>query len=76
MFRFAEGAVVALKNDKPDLDMKAGDIGVVWALYEMQPPMYEVTFRDRSGQDFDMTMEEDEIVEVVDALRPALAHVS
>ncbi len=76
MFRFAEGAVVALKNDKPGLELKAGDTGVVWALYEMQPPMYEVTFRDHSGQDFDMTMQENEITEVVTVPRPALAHVS
>lgn len=76
MFQFGEGTVVVLRNDRPGLDLKAGDAGVVWALYQTQPPMYEVTFRDRSGQDFDVTMTEDEITEVVDVPRPELARAS
>ena len=76
MFLFAEGAIVALKNDKPGLDLKAGDQGVIWALYETQPPMYEITFHGCNGQDFDITLAENEILEVTGAKKSVMAYVS
>ena len=44
---------------------KAGDAGTIWALYDMKPPMYEITFQASDGQDFDLTLSEEEITEVV-----------
>ena len=63
MFKFSEGACVALKNDNPQLGLVAGDTGVVWALYETQPPAYEVTFRTRDGEEFDALTYEEELTE-------------
>ena len=70
MFKFLEGQYVSLRADYPDLGMKAGEIGVVWAAYATDPPSYEVTFR-RSGDDqFDMTIAERDLV----AADPTAAH--
>ncbi len=63
MFKFSEGACVALKNDNPQLGLVAGDTGVVWALYETQPPAYEVTFRTQDGEEFDALTYEEELTE-------------
>ena len=52
MFKFAEGERIAIKNDNPTLDLTAGEAGKVWALYDTQPPAYEVTFRTEGGDDF------------------------
>ena len=68
-FRFYEGDTIALKADHPTLGLKAGVSGVVWALYALEAPAYEVTFRGRDGEAFDITMEED-------ALLPAALGVS
>ena len=64
MFKFAEGACVAVKSDNNALGLTVGETGKVWALYETQPPSYEVTFRTRDGEEFDALMEEDELVEL------------
>jgi hypothetical protein len=32
---------------------------------DVKPPMYEITFRASDGQDFDLTLSEEEITEVV-----------
>jgi len=61
MFNFAEGAAVAIKNDTPALGLTAGEAGKVWALYDTQPPAYEVTFRTEGGDEFDALMYEDEL---------------
>lgn len=61
-FQFAEGMAVALKADDPALDLDAGTPGVVWALYSSTPPSYEVTFAGKDGEEFDVTMSEDELV--------------
>ena len=63
MFKFTEGACVALKNDSPQLGLTTGERGVVWALYDTQPPSYEVTFRAQDGSEFDALMHEEELVE-------------
>ncbi len=61
MFHFQEGETVAVKANYPSLGLRAGDTGTVWALYQSEPPAYEVTFRDRDGREFDMTVYEEEI---------------
>lgn len=62
MFSFADGQIVAIKDDRPSLGLKAGDTGRVWALYSLEPPAYEVTFRGADGRDFDVTMSESELM--------------
>ena len=59
--RFHEGAVVALRTDYFELGLKAGTQGTVWCLYDLETPEYEVTFRDKEGRDFDLTLCEEEI---------------
>lgn len=61
-FKYREGEAVRIKEDRPALGLRAGDIGVVWALYEMDSPAYEVSFRNAGGDDFDLTASEDELV--------------
>lgn len=61
MFDFIENQTVAIKEDKPGLDLKAGDIGVVRTVYDIEPPIYEVTFVDLEGKEFDMTVYEEEL---------------
>lgn len=61
MFRFREGASVALKDDNPVLGLRAGDQGVVWALYDVRPRAYEVTFQTQEGEAFDVLIAEDEL---------------
>ncbi len=63
MFKFSEGAQVAIKSDKPALGLTAGDAGKVWALYHSEPVAYEVTFCARNGEEFDALMYEDELTE-------------
>lgn len=63
MFKFSEGARVALKSDNPQLGLVAGDIGMIWALYDTQPPAYEVTFCSQEGGEFDALMYEEELGE-------------
>ena len=69
MFKFHEGQSVTLREDRPYLGLKAGDTGVVWALYATEPPAYEVTFGRSDDVAFDMTVTEDE-VEAVDISAP------
>ena len=63
MFKFMEGACVALKSDNPALGLTTEDKGVIWALYETQPPAYEVTFSPANGDEFDALMYEEELME-------------
>lgn len=63
MFRFHEGACVAVKSDNLELGLSAGETGIVWALYDTQPPAYEVTFSPQSGSAFDALMYEDELAD-------------
>ncbi len=63
MFKFSEGAQVAVRIDKPALGLTAGDTGKVWAFYHSEPPAYEVTFRAQNGEEFDALMYEDELAE-------------
>jgi hypothetical protein len=61
VFKFAEGDAVTLIGDYPNLGLSTGAVGVVWAFYATRPPCYEVTWRDKNGLDFDMTMDEEEL---------------
>jgi hypothetical protein len=63
MFKFAEGECVAIRNDNPALGLTAGETGRIWALYDTQPPAYEVTFRAQGSDGFDALMYEEELVE-------------
>ncbi len=69
MFKFNEGAQVALKTDNPVLGLTAGDSGTIWALYDTQPPAYEVTFRPQNGEEFDALMYEDELTDPAIAVK-------
>lgn len=71
MFKFTEGARVAIKEDNLPLGLTAGETGVIWALYETQPPAYEVTFCTRDGEEFDALMYEEELAEPT--AKPAVA---
>lgn len=71
MFMLNEGAQVALRNDNPVLGLVAGDIGTIWALYDTQPPAYEVTFRPQNGEEFDALMYEDELTYLTVAVEAA-----
>lgn len=63
MFKFHEGACVAIRGDNPQLGLVAGETGTVWALYETQPPAYEVTFSPQDRGEFDALMYEEELTE-------------
>ncbi len=68
VFKFAEGASVALTEDHPSLGLRAGDIGIIWVMYTTTPPAYDVTFSSANGEKFDMVLDEDELT-VPSALR-------
>lgn len=61
MPRFVCDDKVVLRSDDSLADMKAGDAGIVVAWYDLDPPAYEVRFRDPEGVEFDALMEEDEL---------------
>ena len=61
VFKYREGQRVAVRDDWPRLGLSAGDTGVIWCMYNIDPPTYEVNFQDKSGKLFGMTLEEDEI---------------
>ena len=61
MFQFSEGDTVALTEAHPTLGLSAGDIGVIWVLYNTTPPAYDVTFCGADGKKFDMVLEEEEL---------------
>jgi hypothetical protein len=75
VYTFHCGETVALVDDHPLLDLKAGDTGLVIVLYAMEPPAYEVTFCDLDGKEFDCLMYEEELAKITvspDALNSIL----
>ncbi len=70
--KFREGERVILKRDQPGMGLRAGDLGVVWTRYADEPPAYEITFRDATGSEFDVTLSEEELA-ATDAPSVALA---
>ena len=61
MRRFECGDTVVLREDHLHIDLKAGDAGTVIVWYAMDPPAYEVRFRDPEGKEFDALMKEEEL---------------
>ena len=61
MFMFQEGDVVSILKDMPELELVAGDRGVIWALYGTDPPAYEATFWPKTGDGLDITVYEEEV---------------
>lgn len=53
------------------MGLSAGDCGTIWALYDTQPPAYEVTFCTQEGEDFDALMYEDELTDPMIAVETA-----
>lgn len=69
-FRFKERERVALLKDRPELEILAGDPGVIEGYYEIEPPAYEVSFQSRDGQRFGMICFEQELTDIA---QPAFA---
>ena len=63
MFNFKEGMSIALKSGNPTLGLAESEPGEIWALYDTQPPAYEVTFCPQGGEEFGALMYEEEAVE-------------
>jgi hypothetical protein len=63
--RFDGGEIVRLKDDHPEDSLKAGDCGLIWGVYNLDPPTYEASFVDESGAFVDMTFLEDEVEELM-----------
>lgn len=74
MFKFEQGACVAIKNDNAMLGLAAGETGTIWALYDTQPPAYEVTFRTQDSDEFDALMYEEELTETTVEQKAAFSH--
>lgn len=66
--KFRAGDRVVLLEDDLASGLKRGAAGVVWTAYAVEPPAYEVTFRDEFGEEFDLTLSETEIASAVPAL--------
>ena len=65
-FAFQGGEVVRLLSDHPDSNLKAGDQGVIWEVYDLVRPLYEADFYRQDGSDTTEMFESKE-VEIVDA---------
>ncbi len=63
-FRFDGGEMVRLKHDQPEDDLKSGDCGLVWGVYNHDPPFYEASFVDESGEFVDLMFYEEEVEEL------------
>ena len=66
VLRFDGGELVRLKDDHPEDNLKSGDCGLVWGVYNLEPPLYEACFVDASGEFVDMRFQEDEVEELAD----------
>jgi hypothetical protein len=62
--RFDGCEIVRLKDDHPEDALKAGDCGLIWGVYNLDPPLYEASFVDESGEFVDMMFQEDEVEEL------------
>lgn len=62
--RFDGCEIVRLKEDHPDDNLKAGDCGLIWGVYDLVPPLYEASFVDESGEFVDMMFQEEEVEEL------------
>lgn len=70
-FKFQEDDhVLLITNEYTKLGLKAGDKGIVWALYDTDPPAYEVIFCDLNGKNFSLPLEEEELAKEVKPNQP------
>ena len=59
--QFSEGDIITLAISYPTLGLEIGAQGRVWTLYTTDLPSYEATFCGADGEEFDLTVSEDEI---------------
>ncbi len=71
--QFKEGETVLLTTNYPAPGLEIGAQGRIWVLYASEQPSYEVTFRDATGEDFNMVVSEDEIAVCYVASETALS---
>src|SRR5687768_8432970 len=70
---FNTGDIVKLKKNLKDTNLKTGDFGIVWAVYQylseknnkVQEFDYEATFWDSRGNDMDSKFEESDAEKVL-----------
>lgn len=65
VFRFWGGEFVRLLRDQQDYGLMAGECGVVWGVYDADPPLYEASFCNREGAFVDMMFYEGDVEEVL-----------
>ena len=65
-FTLLGGEVVRLRTGHADGCLPAGTLGVVWGVYDTDPPSFEATFIDSAGDAHDIMFQPDE-VELTDA---------
>jgi len=70
-FRFQGGEIVRLIHDHENL--KAGTCGVLWGVYDTEPPTYEACFVHEAGEE-DFMFEAQTVEEVRDESQLAFAH--
>lgn len=64
IFKYHEGEVVALRDAHSFSDLNASMRGEIWALYDIDPPAYDVRFTDSNGEQFDALMYEEELMPI------------
>ncbi len=47
---------------RPELGLTSTDLGVVWGVYDFDPPFYEATFRKQDGDQIDVEFYAEEVV--------------
>ena len=62
---FQGGEIVRLLHDHPESNLKAGDQGFLWGVYDLIPPLYEADFYGHDGSSEAMMFQAED-VEVVD----------
>ena len=62
--RFDGGEIVRLRHNYPEDELKSGDCGLVWGVYTLDPPLYEASFVNESGDSVDMMVHEEEVEEL------------
>ena len=59
---FYDGQMFEVTKSYSQLGIEAGDMGVIWATYSIQPPTFEVTTSTASREEYDITLSEDELL--------------
>ena len=63
---FQGGEIVQLLHDSLHLNLKAGDQGYVWGVYDTDPPTYEADFYRRDASGVAMMFEATEVALISD----------